>query len=331
MWHKIQETIRNHQHFLLTTHVNPDGDGIGATSALAELLISMGKDVRIVCDSKIPSKFSFLDSRGLFEIYETSSDYSEIQVIIVLDTHRKDRVGRISLLIDKRDIKTIFIDHHLADGFIEYETLIDPHACSAGAIVYDLFKESNISLNFEAASGIYTSVICDTGRFSYSSTDLKAHHIAEECMMAGVDPDLMYSKVFQHVSMPQIRILIQALQSMETYFDNKVVIQTLSLSDCDKIGFNPFEIENVDLDYIHDFNKLIEDAECVVLLRELPCQQVRVSIRSTSNLDIGKLMNDLGGGGHKHAAGVSIKGSLFEVKQKILELIQENVYSLHKI
>jgi len=323
MWREIKKIIHQHHNFLLTTHVNPDGDGVGAATALTELLVLMGKNVRFVCDGKIPSKFSFLDYHKVQEVYDPSNDYQNIEVIIVLDTHKKERIGRIADLFQIPNVIKICIDHHEAiDTFADYSA-INPSACSAGAMIYTLYKECGYELDFQAASGIYTSVICDTGRFSYSSTDRKAHKIADECMKLGVDPDLMYSRLFQHVSIPQIRILVNALQGMETFLNNKVLIQTLSLEECKKIGVHPLEIENVDLDYIHDFNKLIEDVECTVLLRELPGSLVRVSVRSAPNLDIRKIMEGLGGGGHRNAAGVSIKGNLEDVKKQIIYLLEE--------
>jgi phosphoesterase RecJ-like protein len=322
MWREIKKVIHQHNHFLLTTHINPDGDGVGAATALTELLILMNKHVRFVCDSKIPPKFSFLDFHGTHEIYDPSHDYKDVEVIIVLDTHKKERIGQVADLFNNPHIIKICIDHHQAlETFADYSA-INPNACSAGAMIYTLYKECGFELDFQAASGIYTSVICDTGRFSYSSTDRKAHKIADECMKLGVDPDVMYSRLFQHVSIPQIRLLVNALQGMETHLNNKVIIQSLSLSDSEKIGLHPLDIENVDLDYIHDFNKLIEDVECTVLLRELPNSQVRVSVRSAPNLNICKIMEGLGGGGHRNAAGVSIKGSLEDVKKQIIDLLE---------
>ena len=322
MWRDIKKIIQQHNNFLLTTHVNPDGDGVGAICALTELLLQMGKKVRFVCDSPIPRKFAFLDYHSSHEVYIPESDYSDVQVIIVLDTHRKERIGRLASLIERPDIISICIDHHEATETFTSHLAIDPKACSVGAMIYSLYKESGYALNLHAATGIYTSIICDTGRFSYSSTSRKAHKIADECIKLGVDPDLMYTRLFQHVSLAEVKMFICALEGMETYLDNKVVIQQIRRKDYE---LNPElgNIENIDLEYIHDFNNLIEDVQCFVLLRELADNHVRVSLRSRADLDISQVVRRLGGGGHPHAAGVSWKGSLEEVKKKILVLLQD--------
>ncbi len=183
-------------------------------------------------------------------------------------------------------------------------------------MVYTLIKECGHDLNFESATGIYSSIICDTGRFSYSSTNRKAHKIADECMKLGVDPDQTYSRIYQHVPLSQVRLFAQALQRMETFLDDRVLIQEISHEDCLLDGIDPMELEHIDLDYIHEFNKWIEEVECFALLRELSNGTIRVSMRSKTDLDIGKVIRKLGGGGHSKAAGATLKCSLQEAKRR---------------
>ena len=323
MWQQIKKIIESHHHFLLSTHLNPDGDGIGAACALTELLLKMGKQIRFVCDSPIPRKFSFLDYHGLHEIYHPEGDYSDCEVLIVLDTNKKERIGRLSQLIDNPQVITLCIDHHeVAEPFTPH-LLIDPKACSVGALIYTLFKESGFELNLQAANGIYASIICDTGRFSYSSTSWEAHKIADECIKLGVDPDLMHGRLFQHVSLAEIQLFAKALQGMETYLDNKVVVQHIRKDDCASLKGAIDDLENVDLEYIHDFNHLIEDVQCFILLREFGQNKIRVSLRSRTELDVSYLVRSLGGGGHANAAGLTWEGSAEEIKNLLLEHLGE--------
>lgn len=329
MWRDIKKILHQRNHFLLTTHINPDGDGIGTACALIELLLHMGKKVRFICDSPIPRKFAFLDYHGFFETFDPKRSYEEFEVLIVLDTHKRERIGRLAQLIDRKGVTTICIDHHEVAQTFTTHMAIDPKACSAGAMVYTLCKECGFGLNIRAATGVYASVICDTGRFSYSSTSRKAHKIADECIKLGVDPDLMYAKLFQHVSLAEIKVFARALQGMETHLGNKVVIEQIRREDCETMGGIPIDLERVDLEYIHDFNNLIEDVQCFVLLRELGNNSVRVSLRSRPDLDISSVVRSLGGGGHANAAGVSWNGSLEEVKRRILDLLSD-LFEKHK-
>lgn len=323
MWHEIKTLILQNHYFLLTTHVNPDGDGVGAACAFAELLLQMGKKVKVLTDGPIPSKFGFLDFHGLYEVFDAEKSYEEAQVLVVLDTHRKDRIGQLAQLLQNPKLLCICIDHHEATEIFTPYTAVDAKACSAGAMVHSFYKECGFNLTLQAAMGIYSSVICDTGRFSYSSTDCKAHKIADECIKMGVDPDQMYSRLFQHVSLAEIKMFANALQHMETHLNNRVIIQQIFQRDYHNLDGVNLDIEHIDLEYFHDFNKMIEDVECIVLLRELPGEFVRVSLRSTSDLDVDPIVKVMGGGGHRKAAGVTCRGALGEIKAEILGLLKE--------
>ena len=293
MWRDIKKIIHQKNNFLLTTHVNPDGDGIGAACALIELLLKMEKNVRFVCDSPIPTKFAFLDYHGLFESLDDLNSYSEYEVLIVLDANKNERIGKLAHFIDDDKMITICIDHHpITDNLFTNHYAIDPKSCSVGAMIYTLYKECGYELDLHAASGIYASVLCDTGRFCYASTSRKAHKIADECIKLGVDPDLMYSRLFQHVSIAEVRMFANALQHMETHLDNKVIIQEIRMEDYEKLGVDHLDVEHADLEYFLEFNKLVEDVECVILLREVAKDQIRVSIRS-KNMDISELIHEL--------------------------------------
>lgn len=327
MWREIKRIIEKNDVFLLTTHLNPDGDGIGAGAAMVELLLQLGKTVRFVCDSPIAPKLQFLDYHNTHEEYDPDGDYSDVQVVLVLDTHRRERIGRVAEIADREDVEAVCIDHHQGGDAFTAVCEVDPNACSVGAMVYTLYKEMGFDLNIRAATGVYTSIICDTGRFSYSSTSRKAHKIADDCIKLGVDPDEMHSRLFQHLSVPQIKIFSRALDSAEYYFGERVVVQTILQSDCEALrgwfGEECPELEHLDLEHIHEFNKLMAGVECVVLLREVGDCEVRVSLRSMGDVDCGSIVKEFGGGGHSKAAGASSKGTVEQVKGKILDLLAQ--------
>lgn len=318
MWKEVKRIIQKYDYFLITTHQNPDGDGVGAAAALIEFLLARGKKVKFVCDPEVPKRLAFLDYHGLFDPFDDNATYSDVQVVIVLDTHRLDRIGRLAHILKRQEIVSVCIDHHVCNKPFTPWTFIDTEACSVGAMIYTLCKESGFDLNLRTATGIYTSIICDTGRFSYSSTSRKAHKLADECLKLGVDPNEMHANLFQQVSLDQARIFSKAIQRMEFYHQNRLVVQEIRKEDY---------IENKeffqDLEYFHEFNKAIRDVECTVVLCETPANEVRVSVRSKFSMDIEKPMRSMGGGGHSKAAGASWKGSLKEVKQMVLSLLGE--------
>jgi len=328
MWQQIKRIIDENQNFLLTTHENPDGDGIGSACALTEFLLHLGKNVRFVTDDIIPSKFAFLNFRNNHEVYDKNRDYSQFQVLLVFDAHRKERLGRAANLLNTENLIIACIDHHpmiASEELFAPLNIINPSSCSVGAMLYTLFTEYSIPLNLQAATGIYTSVFCDTARFSNSTTTPQSHQIADACIKLGVDPDQIYSRLYQHLPLAQVKMFANALNRMETHLNNRVLIEQICREDYEASGSEILDIEHLDLEYIHEFNKLIENVDCVILLRELPDNHVRVSMRSMSYLDISQVMRALGGGGHSKAAGLTWKGSIGEVKHKILEILKEQL------
>lgn len=328
MWRDIKRVLPEKNHFILTTHIHPDGDGIGAACALTQLLRQLGKETRFISDSPIPEKFLFLDFHQTFEVYDPETTDLTTEALIVLDTNRKERIGRLAGLLEEPGVTSICIDHHpLEELFTEYAE-IDPTASSSGALVYTLYKEFGFELDLPAATGIYASILCDTGRFSYSSTTRKDHKIADECIKIGVDPDLIYSRLFQHVPLSQVKMFAKSIQTMDTFLDNRVVVQVIRREDYEVVGGDSLALEQVDLEYILEFNKSIDEVECVVLLRELADNQVRVSVRSKTDLDISPLVKALGGGGHSKAGGALVKGSVDVVKLMIISKLKDMISTL---
>ncbi len=313
MWREIKQVINKHQRFVITTHVNPDGDGLGASCALIELLCEQGKEVRFLCDGVIPSKFSFLNSRQLFFAFDSSMDLSDIEVLFVLDTHSKARIGALATLAESPSLFVVCVDHHpLTETFADIN-VIDSHACSVGAMIYTLYKECGYALSHQAAMGVYTSVICDTGRFSYASTSRKAHKIADECLKIGVDPSWMYASLFQQVPLEHMLMFSRIIQDMEVHCEARVLVQAVR-----KRHLQELETTLNDFEYMHEFHKMTAGIECVMLLCELPDGYLRISLRSKTNFDVGVLMEEMGGGGHCKAAGAVVKGILEDVQAHLL-------------
>lgn len=332
MWQQLRDVIQKHQSFLITTHINPDGDGIGSACALSVLLKKMEKDVRVVFDGRIPEKYAFLDFDHNYEVYNPEESYANIEVVVIVDAHQLERLGSLSNLMKSYQPVLVIIDHHpklkeiqFADPFVRNKSVVEviaPQASSAGSMIYALYKECGYELSIEAAMGIYVSVMSDTGRFSYSSTDRQAHKIADECIERGVDPDWMYSRIYQQVTLAEFKVFAKALQHMEVHFYGQVIVQKILLDDYVGVLNEVYEVLQSDLEYFHEFNKIIAGVDCIVLLCEIPDNQVRVSLRASGNFRVDSIANQLGGGGHSKAAGALLTGSVEQVKDQVLSAIE---------
>lgn len=306
--------LKAHSTFDLVTHVDPDGDGIGSMVALGVLLEALGKKVRLVLQASLSERFEWLNVP--FEVGGALTG----EALIALDVQRAKRLGF------QLPNNSACIDHHVGQAEEFAVAWIDPTCCATGQMVYQLFVEFGIPLTLKAAEALYTAIVCDTGRFSYSNTNEQAHQIAQACIERGVNPDRLNARLFRHLPLSQAKIFARVLERMEICLSNRVAVQTLRMADCGE--------ELLEVDYLHDFNKAFEEVECVVLLRECPGGQVRISLRSREVIDAGQLMRRFGGGGHKRAAGGLFFGSLDQAKahlvrdlEKALEKDINNFYS----
>ena len=148
MWQELKKLIKEQSSFILTTHINPDGDGIGSACALLELLLEVGKKARFVSPDPIPPRFLFLDKHNLFEEYSKQGNYSQTDVLIVLDAHKKERIGRVQDLLDLHNVTTVVIDHHPESISIGDINLIDEIGSERDAIDW-IKNETNIEDNIK--------------------------------------------------------------------------------------------------------------------------------------------------------------------------------------
>ncbi|MEX1012294.1 MAG: bifunctional oligoribonuclease/PAP phosphatase NrnA [Waddliaceae bacterium] len=321
-WEPLLSLIEKGSHFLITTHQFPDADGIGASLAFIELLNKLGKKTRFVCDSSMPQKFRFLDEGRVFEEYNEMESYSEIEAVIIIDTHTKSRIGKVASLFENSPKRPLgVIDHHPLREKIEGASVMDSDACSSAALIWRLYHLLEVPLTKQAMQGIYAGVVWDTGRFCYTSTTLESHEIAKESLRLGVDPTNVYSHLYQHVSYEQFTVFAHAIERVETYCDHRIIVQQILHADYEEMGEKSTEIEQMDFESIHEFNKLIHEVEVVVLLSEQLDGSIRISLRSKTDLDVSKVVEPLGGGGHRKAAGALWKGSIDDAKTHILELL----------
>jgi len=313
----FHEFVARHQRFLLTTHINPDGDGIGSEAAMALWLEASGKTVHVLNDSPVPSAFSFLTRTRPMDVFEpelAERRFSESDGLVVLDTSNRSRIGRLSPLLDRHVIPVAVVDHHAShtNGF-GHVNVIEPEASATAEIVYDLIREAAAPITPEIAAALYVALMTDTGSFRYSNTDSKAHHMAADLLRYGLDPQRIHAQVHSHASAGRLRFFGEVLSSLAMHEDGKLVVLEAAPEQFRRHGLSGSDTEG-----LVDIPRTISDVEVVVLFSELEPGWVKVSLRSTGRVAIGQVASRLGGGGHPHAAGVLLGGTREQAKAKIL-------------
>jgi phosphoesterase RecJ-like protein len=318
---------RRHQRFLLTTHINPDGDGLGSEVALGLWLRSAGKSVKVLNDSVVPDAFTFLTHSQPMESFEpelAELRFAEAEALVVLDTSNRQRIGRLAPLLDRHLIPVAVVDHHVshARGFGQVN-VIEPDASATGEIVYDLIRESSGSITPEIAEALYVALMTDTGSFRYSNTDSHAHRMAADLLSHGLDPQRIHAKVHSHASAGRLRFFGEVLSDLEIREDGRVVVLEANPDQFQRHG-----LLGADTEGLVDIPRSISGVEVVALFSEVEPGKVKVSLRSTGRVTIDRIATELGGGGHPHAAGVLLRGTRTEARERILSEVAKLIANM---
>ena len=319
----IREEILKSKRIGLSFHTSPDGDAIGSALALLNALRYLGKDCYIISRDVISDNFSFL---SLFD--EVNNNYIEpkmnTDLVIVLDCGNFER---ISANLGNYDGKIINIDHHISNenyGFINY---VDVKASATCEIAYLLIKELGINfnektdINIAIGNAVYTGILTDTGSFRHSNVTSRTHSIVSELIEIGVNNSKIHSNLFDNKPFNKVKLMGSVLSNIELVLDNKVAVLQIP-----KGMLEDFNLANTDTSDIISVGLEIKGVEVSMLLKEVD-DGVKGSLRSKNNVDVRKVAEVYGGGGHIKAAGIMQKGvRIMEAKENLIKTLKEEMH-----
>jgi phosphoesterase RecJ-like protein len=303
-------TFRAHPRFLLTSHARPDGDAIGSVLALAEVLDQMGCQADVVLADPVPLTYRALPN--LDRIHHTPSaddvDPSRKTPVILLEC---DGIARTGLLgLEGRML--INIDHHASGRNFGTVNWIDEHACAVAAMVYRIAVAAGVDITPSMATCLYAAILSDTGAFTYASTTADTFALVHHLAARGANPSQIARDIYHSNPASKIRLLGIALSNLQTEGD--IAWTWVTSKDMDRIGAIAEDCEGV-VNYLIS----IAGVESAVFLREVPdASQFRLSIRSKGKLDVARIAEHFGGGGHRSASGCTLDGPLGVAMERIL-------------
>lgn len=310
---EIPAAIQKNKRFLITAHVNPEGDSLCSQLAMKELLESLGKTAVIVNHDEVPGHYRFLPK---VESILTKADPAlSFDAVVVLDCPTMKRVGRVAQLFPP-GTPVINIDHHISNENFGTYNWVDANASSAGEMVYRLFKEMNIPINKEAALFLYIAILTDTGSFNYDNTSSVTHEIAGELLGYGLDPSAVSENVFERRSVEDIRFLGMVLATLTVNKAGDVAYLEITRKMLEETGADMAKVEGV-----VNYARSIHSVKIAILFKEdlHDDDRINVSFRSKAGTDVNKLAAHFGGGGHTKAAGCNLPGPLADVEKKVVE------------
>lgn len=301
--------LKEYDNYLILSHRHPDGDTLGSAFALKRALDLSGKRSMVRCNDDMADKFSYLWQ---------NVDNSDIKFdkIIAVDVADKKLLGE-DFEAKYGDNVFLCIDHHMSNRAYAENLLLEDTA-AASAVIYDVICELGVEITPEIANCVYTGLATDTGCFMFSNTTPTIHRIAADLMEKGADYTLINRLMFETKTLSYIRLEQMAVASIETHFNGKCAIMTLTQEMFRESGSNDNECDG-----IASIPRKIEGVNVGVTIREQTNGKYKVSLRTVEPYDAAEICAKFGGGGHRAAGGCEFDCPLDQVKIKLLCKIAE--------
>jgi phosphoesterase RecJ-like protein len=310
----VARLIRSKKTFVLTTHVNPDGDGLGAQSALYVALKRLGKKVHIVNHDPLPPRYFFLP---FADAYRQSDKIPAHDVCVVMDA---GDFTRIREGVRREEFKILVnIDHHYSNNYYGDYNLVMPKVAATGEVVYRLIQQLKVKIDKPITESIYVSLVTDTGGFRNSNTTPDALRLAAELMEKGANASEVNRKIFSGISKEAMELNRISLGKIKLYDAGQIGTMTLSQLDLKKTGAVDDDTENL----VNQIGK-IDTVKISAFLKERTDGRVKLSLRSGSEkVNAANIAKHFQGGGHAYAAGAVLAGPLKTALENVLKVCKK--------
>src|SRR5215213_8196973 len=314
MLSQVVELIEAKRRFAITSHIRPDGDSLGSSLGLYWLLRALDKDVEVIMRDPVPHAYQQLP--GAAEVRVMPAVDPSYHAVFVIECSDITRPG----LIDLEKQFVVNIDHHSTTALFGSINWIDSTASAVGEMIYNLCKATGVRVTREIAECVYTALITDTGSFHYSNTTERTFKVASELVRAGVKPAKVSEAVFSNYPWSKIELLGEVLATVRRDASGRVawLVQTLEMQE--RAGAS-----DEDGDGFVNYPMTCDKVEAVALLKEKEPGIYRTSLRSKGDVNVARIAEQFGGGGHRNAAGCTLTGDWDEAERTIVHMLKDAV------
>lgn len=316
LFEKAAQAILRHRNFVITTHINPDGDGIGSELGLSRFLRDLGKNVAIINSTSTPRNYRFLDPRNEIIMFPGPAAHAALQQadgVFILDISRWERLGKMQEAVQKHPGVKICIDHHPINGDFADINLVCQEACASGMLVLQLLTFMNGALTTEIAEPLYAAILTDTGAFRFPNTTAETHLAVARLLTAGVCQHRVYEQIYERCSPERVHLLGLVLCNLQYMHCGRLAWGVITRDMLQHTG-----VEQEETDGFVDIARGIRSVEASLLFIELSDNRVKVSLRSRGGIDVNRFAMQFGGGGHQNASGILLDGPLDKTVQRII-------------
>ncbi len=315
----VAEAIKKYNHYLITSHIDVEGDAIGSELAVLSLIKQLGKEGIIVNSEEVPDRYKFLPEWDKIVIGDDKKMLKGHENIIVVDCPTIERSGRIGPIVERSKIK-IIIDHHVSNELYGDFNWVDPDASSCGEMIFRLYRDMGLNINEDIAVMLYVAILTDTGSFRYECTTPETHRIASELIKLGVHPPKIAEKIYETKSMGDIELLSKALSTIAVSDDGKIAYLYVTKQMLEDTKMVPERTDG-----FINFARSIAGSEISIFFRQDVEDEgkVHVGFRSKGRANVNVLASKFGGGGHPKASGCLLIGDMPKIMNQVLKTAEE--------
>ena len=306
----IISLIAAKDNFLIASHINPDGDSVASQLALRGIFAKLGKKSTIVNFHPVPRVYTFLPGSESIRVRRRHT-FKPYSAVFVLDCGNGSRAGISDMR--KNGPVVVNIDHHITNTLFGNYNWVDSRASSTCEVIFDLARRLDVELDRDIATNLYAGILTDTGSFRYSSTTPRSMSVAGRLLRYGVDPHAVAQEIYENAEFDSLRLLGTVLARLGRTADGLVSWVTFAHKELLSLS-NISETE----EYVN-FARSLNTSVIAIGFKEVLPGETRISFRSKGEIDVSSLAVRYGGGGHRNAAGCTVRGPLGPVVKKIVK------------
>lgn len=319
---EFEGIVKSSKNILIVSHVNPDGDTLGTMCALYNAIYKQyKKKAEMLILSKIPKIYEFLPNIQEAKTLDMFDKSREYDLVIAIDVASLDRIIDAQILFNKAKY-TVNIDHHETNNNYGNIAIVESKASSSGEVLFKLLKSLDWQFDLNIAICLYTAILTDTGAFRFENTSEDVFKVAAELVHFGINPRDLFKKCYESKSKEIILFQNYCVSKACFMNDDKIAYSTIYKKDMEKFG-----VGDDATDGIAEVLRAIKSTEVSFVVKEVDSKICKISMRS-KNVDIAKICSAFGGGGHKFAAGCTIKSPCNDAILKLLDEINKEIKCL---
>jgi bifunctional oligoribonuclease and PAP phosphatase NrnA len=315
------DELRRAARIVMTTHVKPDADALGSIAALRRWLLAIGKTVEVIVPSAPAAKYGFLDPDNVAKVAGRDISVGKVappDLVCIVDTCTWLQLAGMEPLVGQSGAPVLAIDHHRTQDALADFLLVEADAPATTVIIHRLLVEAGATIDAETATYLFAGLAADTDWFRLPNVRADTFRQAADLVAAGAEPHVVYEKMNLNDEFPKLQLLGRAIETLRPALDGRAMVMRLTMALFRELGTDLGDTENL----INECMK-VRGTKVGVMLVEAEGDTVRVSLRSRPPVDVLKVAERFGGGGHRRAAGAKLKGTLDRVETQVLAAVAE--------